>query len=179
MAAVVQDGKVVRIMSDDLPPVLSLQPVPTAMSATWNTPLLYASLGILAIAAVSWPAAAIIRRRYGHSFGLAGRAATLYRLTRAVCVVDLAFAGLWFWFLSHKGSDWFSSSNDGIIRLIQLVGLVGVVGAIVPLANVATVFGDASRGWWAKVSSVSIALACLACIWFAFSLRLITLNIAY
>ena len=179
MAAVVQDGKVVRIMTDDLPPVLSLQPVSAAMSATWNTPLFYLSLAILALAAVTWPAAAIIRKRYGHSFELTGRAALLYRLTRAVCVVDLAFAGLWFWFLSHKGSEWFSSSNDGTIRLIQLVGVIGVVGLVAPLANVGVVFADPARSWWAKVSSVAIAVACLACIWFAFSLRLITLHIAY
>ena len=101
MAALVQDGKVIRVMTDDQPPVLSLQPVSGPMSATWNVPLFYAALGILAIAAVTWPAAAIIRRRYGHSFALTGRPATLYRLTRAVCVVDLAFAGLWFWFLSQ------------------------------------------------------------------------------
>ncbi|WP_372783202.1 serine hydrolase domain-containing protein [Phenylobacterium sp.] len=179
MAAVVEGGKVIRIMTDDQPPVLSLQPVSPAMSAAWNVPLFYVSLGILLTAAVTWPAAAIIRRRYGHSFALAGRAALLYRLTRAVCVVDLAFAGLWFWFLSQKDIQWFSSGTDGIIRLIQLVGLVGVLGTLAPLANVATVFGDASRGWWAKVSSVSIAVACVACIWFAFSLRLITLHIAY
>jgi hypothetical protein len=38
---------------------------------------------------------------------------------------------------------------------------------------------DASRSWWAKVSSTAIAVACLAFIWFALSLRLITLHIAY
>jgi CubicO group peptidase (beta-lactamase class C family) len=179
MAAVVEGGKVTRIMTDDQPPVLSLQPVSGAMSATWNLPLFYISLGILTIAAVTWPAAAIIRKRYGHSFELTGRAALLYRLTRAVCVVDLAVAGLWFWFLSHKGSAWFSSSNDGTIRLIQLVGLVGVVGAIAPLAYVGVVFADPARSWWAKVSSLAIAIACLACIWFLISLKLITLQIAY
>ena len=168
-------------MTDDQPPVLSLQPVSGAMSApaTWNLPLFYASLGILAIAAVSWPAAAIIRRRYGHRFELTGREAMLYRLTRAVCVVDLTFAGLWFWFMSQKDVQWFSSSTDGIIRLIQLVGLVGVVGALAPLANVGAVFGDSSRSWWAKVSSVLIAVACVACVWFAISLKLVTLQIAY
>jgi CubicO group peptidase (beta-lactamase class C family) len=179
MAAVVEGGKVTRVMTDDQPPVLSLEPVSPAMSATWNMPLLYVSLGILAIAAASWPAAAIIRKRYGHSFELTGRAALLYRLTRAVCLVDLAFAGLWYWFMSHKGSAWLSSSNDGIIRLIQLVGMIGVVGAIAPLANVGAIFTDASRSWWAKVSSVATAVACLAFIWFALSLRLITLHIAY
>ncbi len=90
MAAVVQDGKVIRIMTDDQPPVLSLQPVSGAMSATWNVPLFYLTLCILTVAVVTWPLAAIIRGRYGHSFELGGRAATLYRLTRAVCVVDLS-----------------------------------------------------------------------------------------
>ncbi|HEX4709970.1 serine hydrolase domain-containing protein [Phenylobacterium sp.] len=179
MAAVVEGGKVTRIMTDDEPPVLSLEPVSGAMSATWNLPLFYLTIAILTIAAVSWPAAAIIRKHYGHSFGLTGRAALLYRLTRAVCLADLAFAGLWFWFMSHKGSAWLSSGNDGVVRLIQFVGLVGVVGAIAPLANVAGIFTDASRSWWAKVSSTAIAVACLASIWFAFSLHLITLRIAY
>ncbi|HEY2751196.1 serine hydrolase domain-containing protein [Phenylobacterium sp.] len=179
MAAVVEGGKVIRIMTDDEPPVLSLQPVSPAMSATWNLPLFYLTMGILTLAAVTWPAAAIIRRRYGHTFELTGRAALLYRLTRAICLVNLAFAGLWFWFMTHQSPDWLSSSNDGIIRLIQLVGLVGVVGVVAPVANVATVFADGERSWWAKVSSVGIAAACLACIWFAFSLHLITLKIAY
>jgi CubicO group peptidase (beta-lactamase class C family) len=179
MAAVAEGGKVTRIMTDDQPPVLSIEPVSPAMSAIWNVPMFFVTLGILVIAAGTWPAAAIIRKRYRHSFELTGRAALLYRLTRAVCVVDLAFAGLWFWFLSHSGSDWFNSSNDWIIRLIQLVGLVGVVGAVAPLVYVGVVFADPARSWWAKVSSVSIALACLACIWFAFSLHLITAQIAY
>ena len=179
MAAVVQDGKVKTIMTDDQPPVLSLQPVSSAMSAAWNLPLFYISLGILTVAAVSWPAAAIIRKRYGHSFELTGRSAVVYRLTRAVCVIDLAFASLWFWFVAQKDIQWFSSGTDGIIRLIQVVGLVGIVGAVAPILNIGVVFGDPSKSWWAKVSSLSIALACLACIWFAFSLHLITAQIAY
>ncbi|MCW3005132.1 MAG: beta-lactamase family protein [Conexibacter sp.] len=166
-------------MSDDLPPVLSLMPVSAAMSTSWNTPLFYLTLGILTIAAVSWPAAAIIRRRYGHRFELTGRSAMLYRLTRAVCVADLVFAGLWFWFLSQKDIQWFSSGTDGIIRLIQLVGLIAMVGALAPLAHAAATAGDASKSWWAKLSTLLVAAACLACIWFTLSLHLITLNIAY
>jgi CubicO group peptidase (beta-lactamase class C family) len=181
LEAVVKDGKVQLIMNDDLPPVMALQPVSGAMSAKWNLPLFYLSLGIITIAAVTWPLAAIIRKRYGHAFELTGREATLFRLTRVVCVAYLAFAGLWFWFLSRAQSEvqWLSSPNDWIIRLIQFVGLVAVLGTIAPVANVGAVFADPARGWWAKVSSVSIALACLAAIWFVISLKLITLQIAY
>jgi hypothetical protein len=49
----------------------------------------------------------------------------------------------------------------------------------VALANVGQVFRDGSRSWFAKLSSVLIALACLAFVWFQFSLKLITLNVAY
>jgi CubicO group peptidase (beta-lactamase class C family) len=177
--AVVKDGKAVLVMTDDLPPVLALQPAPATLSAAWNLPLFYVTFIILTIAALTWPLAAIIRKRYGHSFALSGRTATLYRLTRADCVTWIIFAGLWFWFMSQKDIQWFSSGHDGIIRLIQLVGLVAVVGTLAPLAHAVTTVGDTSRSWWAKVSTVSIAAACVAAIWFVITLKLITVHIAY
>ncbi|HEY2751197.1 serine hydrolase domain-containing protein [Phenylobacterium sp.] len=177
MAAVVRDGKVSLIMRDDYPPVEALQPVPATLSASWNLPLLYLSGAILAIAALTWPLSAIIRGRYGHRFELSAGAATLYRLTRAVCCGYLAFGYLWYWLLTKGGHA--SSGSDWIVRLIQLLGVVCLVGTIAPLLNVRTVFADPARSWWAKVSSVAIAAACLAAIWFVASLHLITLNIAY
>jgi len=177
MAAVVRDGKVALIMRDDYPPVEALQPAPSALSAAWNLPLLYASGAILAIAALTWPLAAIIRRRYGHRFELSGRAAMLYRLTRAVACGYLVFGYLWYWLLTRGGHA--SSGSDGTVRLIQAFGVICVVGTIAPLLNVRTVFADPARSWWGKVSSVGIAAACLACIWFVVSLRLIAPNIDY
>jgi hypothetical protein len=176
MAAVVRNGRPVLIMRDDYPPVDGLQPSPPALSAAWNLPLFYACAAILAIAAVTWPLAAFVRRAYGHAFELSGRAAWLYRLTRAECALWLGFAWLWWWLMGqrHLGSE-----TDGTIRLIQAVGVVAVVGALAPLANLAEVWRDAQRGAWAKVSSLSIAASCLAAIWFVVSLKLITLKIAY
>jgi CubicO group peptidase (beta-lactamase class C family) len=181
VAAVVSNGKPVLIMSDDLPPALGLQPVSGLMSAAWNLPLFYVTIGILVIAALTWPLAALIRWRYGHAFELTGRSAVLYRLTRAVALTFVVFGGLWLWLLSAGLKDlaMLSSSKDWVFRIIQIVGLVGIVGAVAPLMNVGAVFADPSRGWWAKVSSVAIAFACLAAIWFALSLHLITPKIVY
>ena len=85
----------------------------------------------------------------------------LYRLTRAVCVIFVIFTALWMWLLTAGLKDLaaLSSSKDWVFRLIQLVGVIGVVGTVAPLMNVGAVFADPSRGWWAKVSSVAIALA--------------------
>ena len=181
MGVALKDGKPFLIMTDDLPPVMGLMPVPPSMSASWNQPLFYGSLIVLAIAALGWPIAAFVRRRYRNSFELAGRAATLYRLTRLVAVIDIACACLWFWFLTYAESSLTgaSSASDGILRGIQLVGLIGCLGALVTLANVGQVFADGSRSWFAKLSSVLIAVAALAFIWFQFSLDLITVHLAY
>jgi len=181
MGVAMADGKPFLIMTDDLPPVMGLMPVAPSMSASWNRPLFYGALTVLAIAAFGWPIAAFVRWRYGNKFQLTGRSATLYRLTRLVAVIDVACAGLWLWFLSYAESSLTgaSSASDGLIRGIQLVGVIGCVGALVTLANVGQVFVDGSRSWFAKLSSVLIAVAALAFIWFQFSLDLITLHLAY
>jgi len=181
MAATVENGKVGLVMSDDLPPVLALTPVSPVMSASWNTPLFYFALAVIVIAALAWPIAAIVRRRYGHKFELTGRAATLYRLTRLTCAIDLICVGCWFAFLTYiEGSlDAASASTDGMLRGLQLLGVLGVLGAVAAVLNAATVLTDGGRSWWAKVSSVLIAIACLAFAWFQFSLHLLNPVLAY
>jgi CubicO group peptidase (beta-lactamase class C family) len=177
MAATVRNGKPALIMRDDDPPVEALQPVPATMSAAWNLPLLYVTSAVLAVAALSWPLAAVIRKHYKHSFALTGRAAVLYRLTRTVCFGYVLFGYLWYWFLFQGGHA--SSGNDWTVRLIQLIGAVCIVGTAAPIINMGTVFADPTRSWWAKVSGAAIAAACLAAIWFVISLKLITLQIVY
>jgi CubicO group peptidase (beta-lactamase class C family) len=181
MGVALQDGKPFLIMTDDLPPVMGLMPVAPVMSAGWNHPLMYATLFILTVAAFGWPLAAFIRWRYRNKFALSGRPAMLYRLTRLVAVIDLASVGLWFWYMTYAESSLTgaSSASDGLIRGLQLVGLIGCAGSLIALANAGQVLVDGSRSWFAKLSSVLIAAAALAFVWFQFSLGLITLKLAY
>jgi CubicO group peptidase (beta-lactamase class C family) len=181
MAAVVQGGKVNFVATDDFPPVMALQPTPASMSAAWNLPLFIATLAVLALTVVLWPVIAVVRWRYKQPFALAGRPAWLHRAVRVVALIDLVFLLSWFALgaAAETNLAFLSSENDWLLRLIQLIGVVGVIGALASLANAAVVVGDRSRGWWAKLWSVLIALACLATIWFAISLRLITPGLAY
>ena len=157
MGVRMKDGKVDLIMADDLPPVMGLQPISPVMSATWNQPLFYASLGVLAIAALSWPLAAWIRRRYGHKFQLTGRAATLYRLTRLVAVIDMASVGLWLWFLTYaEGSiDGASSASDGSSEGSSWSASSAAWARWWRWPTLARCWRDSARGWWAKLSSVA------------------------
>jgi len=181
MAALVRGGKVVSVATDDFPPVMALQPTPASMSAAWNLPLFIATLVILALTVILWPLIAVVRWRYKQRFALAGRAAWLYRAVRVVALIDLIFLLSWFALVAAAEVDlaFLSSGVDWLLRLMQLVGLIGVIGALAAVANVVVVVGDRSRSWWAKLSSVLIAIACLATVWFAFSEHLITLGLAY
>jgi len=181
LAAVVKDGRVTAFTSDDLPPAFVFQPVPAAFNAGWNLPLLFASLAILALAAVLWPISAIVRRRYGGRFALAGRSALLYRLVRGVAIVDLLVFIGWAAVLAAVGAD-FTLLNGPIlplIRVIQILEIVGVLGAVVAVLNLLAVWGESGRGWWAKVSSLAMALACVSVVWFIFSLNLLSLGLNF
>ncbi len=180
LGAKVKDGRVIFVASDDLPPVMALAPAPT-WEAGWNRLLFMATVAILALTVILWPTIAIVRWRYRQPFPLAGRAATLHRLTRAVCLLDLIFLLSWLVLVTAaSGSlELLTTSNDWLLRVIQVIGLIGIIGVVAPLANAVTTLGDSARGWWAKLCSVLIAAACLAVIWFAFADRLITLNLVY
>jgi len=179
LAAVVRNGRVVFVTSDDLPPAVALTPAPV-WAAAWNMPLFLATLAVLALTVILWPLVAVVRWRYKAAFPLTGRAALLHRLTRAICLVDLLFLCGWLGIAAvGQNLGLFSSSVDWAFRLLQFVGLIGVVGTLAPVANAVVVLGDPSRGWWAKVVGVAIATACLATVWFAFAERLLTLRLAY
>ena len=181
LVAIVQDGQIEKFATDDIPPVFVFSPVHTLAAAGWNRPLLFATLGVLLLIVLAWPAAAILRWRYDRRFALQGRAATLYRLGRGVALVDLCFLAGWCGIIAYGLNDLtaFDSPLDPLLRLLQAIGIVGVIGTVVPLYAAFQTFKERARPWWAKLASLVVALACLATVWFAFSQHLLTLGLDY
>jgi CubicO group peptidase (beta-lactamase class C family) len=176
MAAVVKGGKVVNFASSDGPPVDVSQRVPGWASSTWNMPLLWFTIATLVLTVVLWPVQVLVRRRYGQSFPHSGRRARVYRLVRGVAVVDL-LGLLAYAFVISRLSAGIANLDDGLnlpLRIAQLLCLVGALGSLVALWNVATVWGDRAAGWWAKLYSILLAIACVAFAWFVFSLHLVS-----
>jgi CubicO group peptidase (beta-lactamase class C family) len=181
MAVALRGGKPFLIMTDDLPPVMGLMPVPPSMSAAWNLPLFYFSLSTLGVAALGWPVSALVRRHHGVRFELSGRTAILYRLTRLVTLIDLACVVSWAWFLTNAEHILTGPSDNGdnILRGLQVLGITGCIGALVTLVDLRQVLGDESSSWLAKFSSILISAAALSFCWFQFSLRLVSLKLVY
>ncbi|THD81695.1 MAG: class A beta-lactamase-related serine hydrolase [Phenylobacterium sp.] len=181
LAAVVKDGKVVDFGEDDLGAIMVFQPVPFAVSSSWTLPLLGGMVGVLLLMLCLWPIQALVRRRYGQTFPLAGRTAMLYRAVRLAAVADLLALG-GFVAIAQSASNKLELFDDPLdiwLRLLQLLCLVGVVGAGLAVWNAVRVWTEGGRSWWAKTSVTITTLALLAFVWFVVSLQLISPSLNY
>jgi len=181
LVAIVQDGRIDKLATDDIPPVFVFSPVHAMADAGWNRPLLFATLGVLLLTVLAWPAAAFLRWRYDRRFALQGRATTLHRLSRVVALLDLCFLAGWCGIIAYGLNDLtaFDSPLDPLLRVLQVIGVVGIIGTVVPVYETFQGFWDRTRPWWTKLASLVVALACVATVWFAFSQHLLTLGLDY
>ena len=181
IGAVVRDGQVQVLTTDDLPAAAVLQPVPAGLRMTWLGPALAAALAVLALTIVLWPVAALVRRRYGAPTLLKGRDLTLYRLVRLTALLDVAFLIGWAATLVWMGSDIprLNGHMDPWLRTLQGVGVLGLIGGVIALANLVLVFVDARRGWWAKLSNLAIVLAIGVVTWVALAINAFSASLSY
>ncbi len=181
LAVTMKDGKVARVDSNEIPPIMVLSPVPFWESGAWQVPLLIFALGMLTLTVIFWPLKALLRWRYGSPFALTGRAATLYRLTRVVALIDVVFLGGWALAitLGSEDLDFLTDASDWIWRAFQVVGLVGAIGTIIPALNFFTGLGDATRPWWTKLTDLLILIAAVLVVFFAITLKLFALSLNY
>jgi hypothetical protein len=116
-----------------------------------------------------------------HPFRCGGRAALLNRAVGATALIDLIFVGGFVVIFAFVVSDLaiLDASLDPWLRMLQILGVLAVVGAGVALCNLAVVLGDKERGWWTKLWSTAIALACVEVAWFAFAYKLISWSVDY
>jgi len=178
--ALVKDGKVMEIGTDDIGPIIVLQPAGFRLAA-WNLYLLIGTAAMFALTLIFWPIKALLRWRYDRPFALTGRAKTLYRLTRLTALADLIFlAGFPLGFLSLTTSlASHTASIDLLWRALQVFGVIGIVGTVAVALNFFTALGDGGRPWWTKATDGLLLIAALATLWFAFSQDLLSLSLIY
>jgi len=180
LAAKMSGTEVVAISSDDVSAAMWLQPVPGWRSPGWMLPLLFATLGVQALALCLWPIAAIVRTQTQRRLRLDGRERDLRLLTMFGVISNLLLAGLWWWLLVRAEASVraLDGGLDGWIRLAQLLGLLCVPIAIVACLNARAAWrGPMQR--LRRVCAVAIAAACLAMVWFVFALKTMSWSLVY
>jgi CubicO group peptidase (beta-lactamase class C family) len=181
LKAKVENGTVTEIASDTYPQILVLSRAPAWRSQAWTMPLLIGTIAMLALTVLFWPIKAILRWRYDRPFPLKWRAATVYRLTRVVALIDLVFLCGFLAALAYGGEhlDFFDTPQDWIFLGLQVLGVAGIVGVIFPLYELWMALGDADRPWWTKLTDLLVAVAAVATVWFAFALNLVSFHLNY
>jgi CubicO group peptidase (beta-lactamase class C family) len=181
LAAKVVDGKVLRFSIDGISPFMVFDRAPWYKDSAWLIPLLCASLAALAITAVMWPIAAIVRRRYGATLALDANALRAYRLSKIAAILILAALGTWAVTLARmiKDINNLGSTFDSAVRFAQIFGLIVFIGGFgLMLWNLWTVWCGARR-WPAKVWSIVLALAAFMVLWVAVAFNLISFGVLY
>ena len=169
--AEMKDGAVGAIMTDASAPISVLMPATFWRSGVWNVPLFLATLGVLAFTVFMWPVNACLRRFFGRSFRLAGRAVIAYRLARMAALADLIFLCGWAGFLSYADShvQVMDAHIDWLLRTLQVIGALGAIGTIAALYVLVHTLRDPRTLFWEKAADAMVALAFIAAVWFAFS----------
>lgn len=176
MAAVVDDrGKVQHWSVDRFAPIMQFEPVPGWRSASWLLPLLQAALGSLALSAVAWPVAALVRRRYGQTLAWPPRQLLVRRYAR---IAAWSIVGSWIAWFSVLGKVR-GFELDKWILLLSALGLVaGTVGAAV-ISWHAWLSWTARKGWPSRLWDTWLVLAALASLYGAFVYGLLSFSTEY
>ncbi|MDE1150867.1 MAG: serine hydrolase [Azospirillaceae bacterium] len=181
LAAVVKDGHVQMFSIAAFAPIIEFVPAPALLNAGWIMPVVAVALGAVALTALSWPIVALVRRRYRHNPGLAGRPLALHRATRITTWLVVAFIAGWGVILSMVNED--ISALDGRLdvwmRLLQAILLLVIVGTVAAIWNTYDIATRPGRHRLATAWSALLALSLLFLTWLAISVKLLTVTLDF
>ena len=126
LAAQVKDGRVVRWGVDDDAPTDVYDRAPWYRDAAWLKPVSLIALLVVALSALSWPVAAIARRRYAVPNTLTGADLTGYRLIRGFSWLTLIVLAGWSSLLDLRTIV--MANIDGRLWLLEIAGALGGFG---------------------------------------------------
>ena len=175
LAAKVENGRVVRFSVDSASPYIAFDRAPWHLSTAWLTPAMLASLGALLLTAIAWPAAALVRRRYGVKTDLAPAALKSYRLTRGFAALAVAVMLAWILFVSRLVRDFSSLSGelDGTLITLQIATPIIFLGLLASaIWNIRHVW-TSKRGRFAKFWSIVLLLSAVILLWIGIGFHLI------
>jgi CubicO group peptidase (beta-lactamase class C family) len=172
LAAQVVDGRVVRWGVDDDSPINVFDRAPWYRDTAWLKPLFLVALIVLALTALSWPVAAIARRRYGAANPLIGADLLSYRLIRAFSWLTLIVLAGWTSLLDLRTIV--MAGIDGKVWLLELAGTLAGFGlGGVTIWNLSRAWSH-RRGRVTTIWSAVQTLAALAMLYVMLTFHLIS-----
>jgi CubicO group peptidase (beta-lactamase class C family) len=180
LAARTEGGRVVRFGFGEESAIEVYDRTPWSKSAGWWLPVIAIALSALLLTTLAWPASALIRRRFGVPYALAGLDAKAHRLVRiASLACAVVFVG-WLVLVITMTSDLdLIAKVNGWIALLRILSPFVFVGAAaVGLWNL-WIVSRGQRRWWAKLWAVVLAASMAAVLWAALAFHLISFRTGF
>ena len=151
-------------------PLFIFQRVGLSQNRKVLMPVLIVSLGLMALALLLWPVAALARRHYQRPLELTPQQRRLRIAVKLVLALDILFVaglgGVVIYAFSHIAA--FNDALDKWIYLAQFIGVLGAVGTVVVLYDAINAWLSKNRTIWYKLNATLLTLACLGLLWFVF-----------
>ena len=181
LAAVVADGKVKRFSVDEVSPFMVFEPSSWWRSAAWLQAASVAAIVAVVLTALLWPVAVIVRRRFGVSLGLEGRAARGRFISRiaaaALAVLTIGWIGLIVGGLSSL--TLLGPGLDPVLFVMHLLSIPVYIGGAAALLWSAYVAWTARTRWTTRLWTSVLALSGLVLLWMAFLYHFMSFRSTY
>ena len=181
LAAQVVDGQPVRWSFDMISPFTVFDRVPGYRSSTWILPLLYASLLVLFLTALYWPATWFIRRRYQSELKVTGNAKRAYRAVSVMAWAEMLTIGAWTGLVIAMFSSLslLGSASDWMLWLAKIVAIIVFFGAVAIAGWNVWLTWSGGRKWTAKLWSILYLIATATILYVALVFHVLTLSVNY
>jgi hypothetical protein len=146
-----------------------------------NIVVLAGSLAIMLLVLLTWPIAALVRRRYGRRLDLSGRDRTLRLASRLTLAWHLASL-VAFVVLAQNIAQTLGKLNSDVttpLRAIQMMFYLGLVGTVVVALNAARVWRSTGRGWAARITEAGALVGAMGFTWLLFNWNLLRFDLRF
>jgi hypothetical protein len=144
-------------------------------------PVLVVSLGLLVLTLVLWPAAVIIRKRYGRPLFSNGIDRLLYLLSRAVCLLEIVFILLILlpFSLVDKNIAFIGDGINPWLSAAHVLGWLAALGLGILAVAAVRFWRVPDLSWWARVHATLLLISSAIFISFAWWTHLLAPSLKF
>ncbi|MFL6519600.1 MAG: serine hydrolase domain-containing protein [Chthoniobacterales bacterium] len=144
-------------------------------------PVLGTCLALLILTLLSWPVAALVRKRYAHPLFTETGDRILYLIIRVVCLLQIVFVTLIVFPLSlaAKNIAFFGDGMNPWLNTAHILGWAATAGLGVVAFAAVRFWRVASLGWWARVHTSLLFLASAIFLLFAWWTHLLSPSLKF
>ena len=181
LAAKLESGRVVRWSFDIVSPFIVYNRTPWYLDSSWLMPATLASLGIVLLTALAWPAGAFARRRYKATLPFEGRRRQVHRSVLGLAWAALLALGTWTAFITvaFTSLDGLSGKYDWLLWTAQILTPVALFGLLIFAGWDLRLAWKERRGWFARLWTILLLLASIILLWVALGFNLIGFGTHY